>query len=470
MTKTLLPSYNSIETREHPASTTPAREPARTNPAINSAEDFLEAYREQANHGPGLSYGHHHKSVAGSCQDADDETRSAVHIWPFAECRHRDWGYDKEKRYWCQKRRSFEAICCLDESDVHKSYKLAVALLHIVVTSPEEQNKYEDLAVALLRIAVGEVPKTASDCMFHAFALDWLGILLATRDFCKNEHEAVELFTLCSDTYKYPGAFYHYGYALLYGTGGVERNILEGIALLNQAGARRIAEAYFSLGSVYETGLSDGMNLIPKDVSKACDYYKAATGVYSNSRKFEYDIAALKDWFPDFADLMCMLPTTSWHTLENETSSLLGQRFNWCLVGQAFLFSAAASLANVSKFHHFQPLLGILPILGMLIAGFSIFHVSEVTLRYKRTGDPVNTMLQAKIKAYQKILDASENCHYNIYAAKLEGVRDHFKQYQQDVEHLRRFTKIYFHGAFLLIEHSFLCSWLVLVLYELSTL
>ena len=441
------------------------------NGAKTTARQFRDECRARTNRGPGLSYGHHHKSVAGACRDADDKTIGAIHIWPFEQCHHNDWGYKRDGRYWCKSRpNDNSAECCRieTESALHKSYNLAVALLNLEYTNLTDQSQCEDLAVSLLRIAVGEAPKTAADCMFHAFALDWLGIMLATRENWKNEHEAVELFKLCSDTYKYPGAFYHYGCALLYGTGGVEKDILEGIALLNQAGARRIAEAYFTLGSVYETGITDRMLNIPKDVSKAHDYYKAATGMYS--RKFEYEVAALKDWFPDFYELESMLPTVSWHTLENETSSLLGQRFNWCLVGQAFLFSAAASLANVRTFRHYQPLLWLLPILGMLIALFSIFHVFEVTLRYGRTREPVKKMHDAKIDAYKAILDEAEQDPYAIYKVRLDEVKDHFKKYRKDVIRLRCFTLWFFHAAFIFMEIAFLLSWLVLIVYELSQL
>lgn len=458
-------TYDSI-TLEQPAGQFVPTVQQRANETREEAKRFLDAYRAQANHGPGLAYGHHHRSVAGTCRDADDETIGAIHIWPFTECHHEDWGYNEAGRHWCRRDPEYhDAECCKHESVLHKCYNLAVGLLKLQYVDIEDQRDCEDLAVSLLRIASGEPPKTATDCMFHAFALDWLGIMLATRDKWKNEHEAVELFKLCSEIYKYPGAFYHYGHALIHGTGGVKKDIPEGIAMLNQAGARRIAEAYFILGSVYETGISDALT---PNIPKARDYYRAAAEVYTEQRKFEYDVAALKDWSPDFYELESMLPTESWHTLENETSSLLGERFNWCLVGQAFLFSAAASLTNVEEFYHFLPLLWLLPILGMLIAFFSIFHVVELTARYRRTRDPVHDMHNAKIGAYQAILDAAKKNHYQIDEAKLKKVKKHFEKYRKDVKRLRGFTSRLIHPAFIFMEVAFLMSWLVLVVYELS--
>ena len=68
--------------------------------------------------------------------------------------------------------------------------------------------------------------------------------------FVRSERDAVLLFKIGALGYKLPVCKYLYGHALIYGTGGITKNIPKVIAFLHEAGQPLIAEAFFELGTI----------------------------------------------------------------------------------------------------------------------------------------------------------------------------------------------------------------------------
>jgi len=65
----------------------------------------------------------------------------------------------------------------------------------------------------------------------------------------QNDWESIECYRKEATVFNFPGSMFIYGKALVYGTGGVPRNVPAGLNYLNKAGAEKIGEAYLVLGS-----------------------------------------------------------------------------------------------------------------------------------------------------------------------------------------------------------------------------
>ena len=364
--------------------------------------------------------------------------------WPFRTCKHKGWheckrgGWHEEYSTWRLDPNRLVAVenqgddnmadCCKYPNDLHKHYMRAW----------NAQRCGElDKAVAEYRVVMEQNPdpECPDDFMLQAFTCLDLGLLLSTRpclrpsqcphsemhltrfsflknnrnseqhltrdNFMKNEREAVQLFKKGAIAFKLPSCIDLYGHVLVYGTGGVKKNIAKGISLLNEAGSQCIGESFFELGSIYEQGVSDGTYKVDVDLSAARDYYLAAKQAYTFPNGHE------GAWVPKIETVQRFLRSEGWHNMERASSTALGERLYWAITGQAFLFCAAASLAESTKPNHYAPLLLLLPLIGIFLATFSLSQIHEAILRNNKRREQVDSMLSAKMSAYRSILKAS---------------------------------------------------------------
>ena len=209
----------------------------------------------------------------------------------------------------------------------------------------------------------------------------------------RNDKKSVFLFERAVKDYNFPPARYFYGRALVRGI-GCRKDIEQGMLELSIAGSSRIAEAFFELGSIYETGIESH---IPRDVATAHDYFEASLEVSKHHHPEEA-------WSPVLRAVQNLLPTELWHEIADLQSSVLGERFSWMVASQAFLFAAAATMSTRTQPEHFPSLLVLLPILGLVQGVLTFFFVVDFWVRSTQQSMPIFEMLNAKYKAYDAIL------------------------------------------------------------------
>lgn len=218
-----------------------------------------------------------------------------------------------------------------------------------------------------------------------------------------NLWESIRCYGEEATIFNYPGSMYIYGMALVYGTGGVTRNIAEGIEYLNKAGAERIGEAYLELGSIYEHGIGLCPTGIERDVAVAKDYYEEAFRVYNLKENWRND-----GWIPEIWGVQGLLFSEAWHISMRAFGDVLGERFNWNVAGQAFLFSAGTSyLIHESSTNSGSTLWGFwIPCIGIYVQVFyAILLLGDIySMSYELR--KVEDMHDAKMAAYKAIVDA----------------------------------------------------------------
>jgi hypothetical protein len=89
------------------------------------------------------------------------------------------------------------------------------------------------------------------------------------------------------------------------------------------------------------------------------------------------------------------------HNTEGAFLSVVGERFNWGIAGQAFLVGAAVTLTQTVQANHYPSLLIIVPFLGLILAGFSILQTLEVIWRNNILRLPIREMHAAKLTAFR---------------------------------------------------------------------
>ena len=68
-----------------------------------------------------------------------------------------------------------------------------------------------------------------------------------------------------------------------------------------------------------------------------------------------------------------MLRIDSIHLEEDIVHQVEVMHYSWIILGHSFLFSTAATIASKDYHQAYSPLLLLLPILGIVLAGYSIF-------------------------------------------------------------------------------------------------
>jgi tetratricopeptide (TPR) repeat protein len=205
-----------------------------------------------------------------------------VSPWPFKNCKHREWGYDKSfDLYRCFKN---DMGCGCDKpfSEIHEYHDRAI----LCIARGEL-----DEAVAYFSRVVQLEPKEETDTRLQAIAFCNLGIFLSSHlnekrpnKFMKNDAKAVLLFKVGAVALKCPRCMYFYGHALAYGQGGVTQDLAQSIHYLSQAGQERVDEAFYELGKLHEalgTGTGGSQSLNVNMISVAEEFYDAALKAYT---------------------------------------------------------------------------------------------------------------------------------------------------------------------------------------------
>jgi len=443
------------------------------------------------------------KQVASSMDDDGLDRVTPInpeYKWPFQKCKHKGWheckqsGWHEEYPTWRLDRNKLvlseslseenRADCCKNPTDLHNHYMRAWTA---------QRCGELDKAVASYRMVLEEKPVGPDDYMLLAFTCLDLGLLLSSRpclrpsqcphserhltrdNFMKNEREAAQLFKKGAIAFQLPTCIYLYGHVLVYGTGGVKKDIPRGISLLNEAGIQYIGQSFFELGSIYEHGVTDGTYKVETDLSAASDYYRSAEQAYTFRKDQD------RGWLPKIETVQRYLRSEGWHNMERASSADLGERLYWAIAGQAFLFGAAASLAQSIRSDHYAPLIVLLPLIGMFLAFFSFSQIHEARLRNMKQREHINSMIRAKIAAYEAILDASKVDL--LFLKKGEG---HSLQADQDKrraatlkdeqekfeKHTRRIRRLVWlrrcsERVLCVVSLLFLVAWLILFVNEL---
>jgi hypothetical protein len=193
------------------------------------------------------------------------------------------------------------------------------------------------------------------------------------------------------------------------------------IQLLNAAGAQRIGEAYYALGSMYEaTATSNAENTRLELISLASRFYSSASQAYT----FKYPETGRNNdetrarvthvpppgacCTPRIASIASLPLTEGWQS--SQLGNTLAVRLFWGMAGQAFLFSAASSLVSSTFISStYQALVVIIPTLGVILALHGLMHVTEVIVRARQPWNQFREMANEKINAYGCILEAAVN-------------------------------------------------------------
>jgi hypothetical protein len=277
----------------------------------------------------------------------------------------------------------------------------------------------------------------------------------------RSEREAVLYFKIGALGYKIPFCKYLYGHALIYGTGGIKKNIPQGMGLLHDAAKElQIAEAFFELGSIYERGLMGNVEeFIEKDYEMAREFYEASIQA---SKENQNDVGGCV-WVPEIGMINRLLQTENIDLEEDAVQNVAGTHYSWIILGHSFLFGTAASLTSTVQPHHFSSLLFLLPILGVALAIYSIVDTISAFKVMTRNQEAVNGMLNAKYAAYREIiifvLTGQEN------SAEIERVEKEHGRI-----HYRFFCNQWLGWYLMIISYFFLLIWILLLVNEVVSI
>eukprot|EP00978_Attheya_sp_CCMP212_P021415 scaffold62468_cov45-Attheya_sp.AAC.2 len=428
------------------------------------------------------------------------------HVWPFKDCHHEGWKEGEDGMMFFSLPGDKGSDCCQNPTEIHKKWEKGRELFcagewaaalpffrETIKMTPRTPEDYmlKSRAYVHLGCIVGVTyqpkEKATSDELNHHLTLDnqdsryerqnvdlyTVGffsekppkIIVPPRNIglIRNDWESVKSFKKCTEEYGHPGAQYLYGTALLYGTGGLKRDIPKGIELLHQAASEKIGEAYFELGSVYERGIGDGRYKIDKDISAARSYYMSTLQLYGRKDADHW-------WIPEIAVVQRLLPTEIWHASEDTVNALIGERFVWSVVGQAFLFGAAATYGSTGQPDHFSLMLIILPCLGMLLSLISAIVTREAIIRIQWYRKEIDDMNSVKFKAYHAIVCVvEEERGEHIYAAAVNEEKARNKKTFLICQKRRKMNILAEYLA-LLMPWAFFFTWAALVVQEAYSL
>ena len=367
--------------------------------------------------------------------------------WPFTECKHQGWNQDRDRRImlFTNPGDSISAPCCNkdEQTSIHKNYlKILQEYIQKEVKEPKDFSR-DCWDLMNTRISIDESSNgsiVATDTFFRSMAMTHYGTIKCTiyldekktrrqnifhklvwifkqrsnltnqrsegidklDTLVRGEREAVWYFKIGALGYKIPFCKYLYGHALIYGIGGIKKDILKGIGFLHDAGTELlIAEAFFELGIIYEHGMeiSTGQD-IAKDHVKARHFYQDS--IRASKRNIEeYEKCV---WVPEIRMITGLLCIDSIHLEEDLVQQVEGMHYSWIILGHSFLFGTAASFATYDQPQHYSPLLILLPILGIVLAGYSIFDNFIAWDVIDRNHNKVEEMLRSKYMAYNEII------------------------------------------------------------------
>ena len=194
------------------------------------------------------------------------------------------------------------------------------------------------------------------------------GVLMEPQNPCYNQCLATVLFHIAHEKKCIEGTFW-YGHALLCRLGIEKADDILARKLIGKAASHGVRHALFELGMAYEHGSYAYLKNLPF----ALVYYEAVTtrprppsGHHELLDNFE-QIQPLRN--PD------------WHEIDKVVGENIFSMMAWVLAGQAFLFTAAATLAIADVSEHYGLLFFFLPIIGIFVSFTSILTTFEVMAR-----------------------------------------------------------------------------------------
>lgn len=277
------------------------------------------------------------------------------------------------------------------------------------------------------RLVARETAVSVDDCKLQAFACIKLAILLHRVEY-QNHREALDLLETAAVKFRVPTAMFFYGAALVTGHGGLVKDIPAGVAMLQDAAAAGIWEAYYVLGNIHESG-----NTGERDLNAARQYYETASHAFRASVRFSgtadqgnepdtegevhisNNVSSDTDgiqppghWDTEFSGARGLIMLEEWRSSSSRDvgcSTVTGEGFIWsALVAQALLVAAAAILSKTTQVSHYPALLPLVPCIGIVLACFSVANVVQVIIGNRAKRRLYKKVQETKLTAYRRML------------------------------------------------------------------
>ena len=368
----------------------------------------------------------------GDTEDKDglEKVQPGTTVWPFAEAKHRGWDYSRERKLGTY---NVAVGTILQQQQQQNPTSENIPDRWLGAWIHELNGELWEASEAYCKLIEETNPDSADDFMLYALSHRNLGLLVAgygqqpvgrvpfwrllfpmeraddvpkNAAFMEDTRNAVLYFKKGAIKFQLPECKYLYGMALVEGTGGIKRDIAQGVAFLHEAGANRIGEALFELGWIYERGIGSGQNGIEKSISAAIRYYKAAGTAYNFLEDSKENDKVW--WLPQIKVVKAFLKIDPWFVVDGGLGGGAVAHFSWSLAGQAFLFGAAATLSGRNDLDHYAPLLLLLPLIGLTMALISFSILTEEMLKAHECSSDLWTMLELKVDAYCRIIKAAD--------------------------------------------------------------
>jgi hypothetical protein len=274
------------------------------------------------------------------------------------------------------------------------------------------------------RLVAHETAVSVDDCMLQAFSCIKLAILLHRIEF-QNHREAMVMMEMAAVKFKVPSAMLFYGAALATGHGGVVKDFPAGTAMLQDAAAAGIGEAYYVLGTIHEGG-SGG----ERDLNAAQQFYDSAAHSFRSSEMRGWggmfadtttqsnqqiqsnddapDTAGATHWEFEFTAARGLINVDDRQSFLSKEGSCCdaGEGISWGFIVQAILVAAAAILSRSTQASHYPALLPMVPCLGILLALWLMTHAIKVLVGGRAMTRQVRKMQEAKLTAFRHMLKA----------------------------------------------------------------
>jgi len=427
--------------------------------------------------------------------------------WPFTECKHQGWNQDRDRRImlFTNPGDSISAPCCNkdEQTSIHKNYlKILQEYIQKEVKEPKDFSR-DCWDLMNTRISIDESSNgsiVATDTFFRSMAMTHYGTIKCTiyldekktrrqnifhklvwifkqrsnlthqrsegidklDTLVRGEREAVWYFKIGALGYKIPFCKYLYGHALIYGIGGIKKDILKGIGFLHEAGTQNlIAEAFFELGSIYERGLMGNIDeCIAKDYEIARDFYEASIQA---SKENQNDVGECV-WVPEIGMINRLLQIENIDLEEDAVQNVAGTHYSWIILGHSFLFATAATLASGSQPFHYSLILFFIPLLGILLAYYSYLDSYFALGVISRNQEDVDLMVQRKFHAYTLILEQAQ--HHGSKDDDLSNEQKRCLKEKEDV--ICRFVNHHMLAYWQIFISFFIgCIWALLLVNEI---
>lgn len=271
-------------------------------------------------------------------------------------------------------------------------------------------------------------PRSAHQVARHSqryhTALVTVGVLLADPRNPAFDLERSTLLLELGHCRGLPHATFWYGRALKNGVACVA-NVELGWQLMQQAATQGVRRALLEMGLVYETGYLQSGVVVRQNLPLAYSYFQVVAATASNPQSKSGQRSSDQSYQQQPHELMVTYEDdflqTNPHGQQSQDwneSSINGpvQAWYWDLVIQVVLLLAAANLApntsNISRVapDHYAVLLFLLPVLGLLVAGTSLWTLVTHSFVHQHRRDHLRSkMFTAKRRAIQALVGRSRS-------------------------------------------------------------